>query len=72
MENISSEATIKSERVKREAPYRKKWNKNNLVEVRAWVNNDLAATFKQKCVERGVSQASIIKGAIEGFIKEGE
>lgn len=34
------------------------------------VKKDVAAAFKKKCLEKGISQAEIIKKAIEAFLNE--
>ena len=38
--------------------------------VTAYVPKELAAAFKAKCADQGVSQAAIIKAAIERFLAE--
>lgn len=39
----------------------------DMISVR--VPKELAEQFKQKCAERGIPQAQVIKGAIEEFLR---
>lgn len=38
--------------------------------VRATLPKELVAQFKAKCVEKGISQAQVVKKAIEAFLAE--
>ena len=38
--------------------------------VRAQLPKELVAAFKAKCTERGVSQAQVLKDAIQKFLEE--
>lgn len=47
-----------------------RYNKKTYLEVRAMLPISLVASFKEKCVERGVSQAEIIRKGIEAFLDD--
>ena len=47
---------------------KRRYNQKTYGAVTAYVPKDLAADFKEKCVAEGVSQAQIIKKAIEDFL----
>lgn len=49
---------------------KRRYNKKNYGAVTAYVPKDLAAAFKEKCVVEGISQAQIIKKAIEDFLNK--
>ena len=40
--------------------------------ISASVPKEMAAAFKERCLERGVPQAQVIKAAIERFLEETE
>ena len=41
-------------------------------QISASVPKKMAAAFKERCLERGVPQAQVIKAAIERFLEETE
>lgn len=47
-----------------------RYNAKTYDTVRASIPKDLAAAFKAACIERGVSQAQVIKAAVEAFLAE--
>ncbi len=47
-----------------------RWNKKHYTQIVASVPKELAEKFKKKCVEKNVSQAAVIKAALEKFIQE--
>lgn len=47
---------------------KRRYNQKTYGAVTAYVPKDIAAAFKEKCVAEGVSQAQIIKKAIEDFL----
>lgn len=49
-----------------------RYNKKTYTAITAYVNKDIAETFKKKCVEKGIPQAQIIKKAIADFLNEEE
>ena len=49
---------------------KRRYNQKTYTAIVANVPKELAAAFKTKCAERGVSQASIVKAAIERFLAE--
>lgn len=46
-----------------------RYNKKNYDVIRASIPKELAEAFKEKCAAEGISQAQIIKNAIEEFLK---
>lgn len=48
---------------------KQRYNDKVYSRVTAQLPKDLVADFKQKCAEEGVSQASVIKSAIEDFLE---
>ena len=57
----STEARIRASR---------KYNEKTYAKVFVELPKDLVTTFKEKCKERGVSQASVFRKAMEDFIQE--
>lgn len=49
---------------------KRKYNNKVYSVVKAELPKELVADFKELCKEKGVSQASIIKNALEEFINE--
>ena len=49
---------------------KRRYNQKTYGAVTAYVPKDLAAAFKDKCAVKGISQAQIIKKAIEDFLSE--
>ena len=49
---------------------KRRYNQKTYVAVTAYVPKDLAAAFKEKCAAEGISQAQIIKKAIEDFLSQ--
>ena len=49
---------------------KQRYNQKTYGAVTAYVPKELAAAFKAKCADQGVSQAAIIKAAIERFLAE--
>lgn len=47
-----------------------RYNKKVYDRITVSVPKDIAAAFKQKCADEGVSQAQIIKSAIEQFLTD--
>lgn len=47
-----------------------RYNKKTYGAVTAYVPKEMAEAFKTKCVTEGISQAQIIKKAIEAFLNE--
>lgn len=47
---------------------KRRYNQKTYGAVTAYVAKDLATAFKAKCAAEGVSQAQIIKKAIEDFL----
>ena len=47
---------------------KRRYNQKTYGAVTAYVPKDLAAAFKEKCAAEGISQAQIIKKAIEDFL----
>lgn len=48
---------------------KRRYNEKTYTKIFASVPKDLAAAFKEKCASEGVSQAQIIKKAIEDFLQ---
>ena len=49
---------------------KQRYNAKTYDVVKACIPKELAAAFKAKCAGKGVSQASVIKAAIERFLAE--
>lgn len=49
---------------------KRRYNQKNYGAVTAYVPKELATAFKEKCVAEGISQAQIIKKAIEDFLNK--
>lgn len=49
---------------------KRRYNQKTYGAVTAYVPKELAAAFKEKCAAEGISQAQIIKRAIEQFLSE--
>ena len=49
---------------------KRRYNNKAYSVVQAWLPKDLVTAFKEKCVREDVSQASVIKEAIEKFVNE--
>ncbi len=47
-----------------------RYNKKTYDVIRANIPKELAAAFKEKCAAEGISQAQIIKKAIEDFLEK--
>ena len=47
---------------------KRRYNEKTYTMIAANVPKDLAAAFKAKCADEGISQAQIIKKAIEDFL----
>ena len=51
---------------------KRRYNQKTYTAVTAMLPKELAAAFKTRCAEQGVSQASVIKSAVEKFLMESE
>lgn len=49
---------------------KRRYNNKVYSPVTVYLPKDLVASFKEKCVGDGVSQASVVKAAIEKFLEE--
>lgn len=49
---------------------KRRYNQKAYTQIVANIPKDLAAAFKEKCRETGVSQAQVVKKAIEAFLEE--
>ena len=49
---------------------KRRYNARVYDSVRATLPKELVAQFKTKCVEKGISQAQVVKKAIEAFLAE--
>lgn len=49
---------------------KRRYNQKKYGAVTAYVPKELATAFKEKCVAEGISQAQIIKKAIEDFLNK--
>lgn len=50
---------------------KRRYNEKTYTVINASLPKALAAAFKEKCTALGVSQASVIKAAVEKFLEEG-
>lgn len=55
-------------KTKTSSAVKQRYNEKVYDNISARVPKELAAAFKTKCVEKGISQAQIIKKAMEEFI----
>lgn len=46
----------------------RKYNEKNYSQVTVHASKDLCAAFKAKCKEKGVSQAEVLKKAMQDFL----
>lgn len=60
----------KAKRAKTSSEVKRRYNNKVYSTARAELPKELVEEFKELCKEKGVSQASIIKSAIEKFIEE--
>lgn len=51
---------------------KRKYNNKVYSQVKFELPKELVAAFKKACIERGVSQASVIRKAMEQFVTESE
>ena len=49
---------------------KQRYNQKTYTPVTAILPKELAAAFKERCAERGISQASVVKAAVERFLAE--
>ena len=49
---------------------KRRYNEKTYTLITASVPKETAAAFKAKCLEKGIPQAQVIKGAIERFLAE--
>ena len=62
--------TGEKRKTKTSSAVKQRYNEKVYDNVSARVPKELAAAFKEKCAAEGISQARIIKKAIEDFIAE--
>ncbi len=56
-------------KTKTSSAVKRRYNQKTYSAVTAMLPKDLVAEFKQKCLDKGISQSSIVKKAIEDFLK---
>ena len=49
---------------------KQRYNQKAYGTVKVQIPKELAAAFKARCEERGISQASVVKAAVERFLAE--
>lgn len=52
------------------AAVKNRYNNKTYGRVSVAIKKELVAAFKEKCLEKGISQTEIIKKAIEAFLNE--
>lgn len=57
-------------KTKTSSEVKQRYNKKVYTQVGYWLPKDLVAKFKEKCERYGISQASVVREAIEKFLKE--
>lgn len=57
-------------KTKTSSAVKQRYNEKVYDVISARIPKDLAAAFKEKCTANGVSQAQIIKAAIEAFLAQ--
>ena len=60
----------KKRKTKTSTEVKARYNNKVYEQIAVRVPKDMAAAFKEKCNETGISQAQIIKNAIEDFLSE--
>jgi len=60
----------KKRKTKTSSAVKQRYNEKVYSVVSTRVPKDLAASFREKCEQEGISQAQIIKSAMEDFIKK--
>ncbi len=60
----------KTRKTKTSSAVKNRYNSKVYSSVTAMLPKDLVAQFKEKCKEVGVSQAQVVKKAIETFLEE--
>lgn len=51
---------------------KQRYNSKAYGRINVLIDKDLVERFKQKCADYEISQASVIKGAVEQFLKDTE
>lgn len=59
-------------KTKTSAAVKARYNKKAYGIITAYIPKDLAEAFKAKCAETGISQAQIVKKAVEEFLAQAE
>ena len=49
---------------------KRKYNRKAYGAVTAYLPKEMAEAFKQKCAETGISQAAIVRAAVEKFLAD--
>ena len=57
-------------KTKTSSAVKRRYNNKTYSVVQAWLPKELVAEFKEECIKRDISQASIIREAIEKFLAE--
>lgn len=57
-------------KTKTSSAVKRKYNQKAYGAVVAYIPKDMANAFKEKCAAEGVSQAQIVKRAVEDFLNE--
>ena len=57
-------------KTKTSSEVKNRYNRKVYTQIAACVPKEMAERFKRKCAETGISQAQIIKNAIENFLAE--
>ncbi len=57
-------------KTKTSSAVKQRYNEKSYGRIAAYVPKELAAAFKEKCANTGISQAQIIKRAIEEFLEQ--
>lgn len=64
------EETPKKRKTTTSAEVKRRYNQKVYTQIIASVPKGMASAFKEKCVNQGISQAQVIKAAIEKFLEE--
>ncbi len=60
----------KKRKTKTSSAVKNRYNSKVYSPIRCQLPKELVANFKEKCLKTGVSQAQVIKKAIEAFLEE--
>ena len=61
---------MEKRKTKTSSAVKNRYNEKNYGTVHVLLPKDLVAKFKEKCAENGISQAQVVKKAIQAFLQQ--